>query len=90
MDILERSKDRISPKMYLKYFNNAYEQYIKKDNPYSYSFISTNVSFNELEPLKDSSNIERNNSKSCRINALGSLSYPIISVNVDEISVCAF
>lgn len=90
LDILERSKDRISPKMYLKYFNNAYEQYIKKDNPYSYSFISTNVSFNELEPLRDNTNIGRYYNKSCKINRCGSLSYPTISVNVDEISVCAF
>ena len=58
LEMLERSKERISPKMYLEYYNNAYEQYNKKSNPYSYRIISANVSFDKWN-LKSDNGIAR-------------------------------
>lgn len=46
IEMLERAKDKISRKMYIKYYNNAYEQYIKKNKRYSYKAICANIDIN--------------------------------------------
>jgi putative zinc finger/helix-turn-helix YgiT family protein len=47
LEMLERAKDRISTRMYSEYYHNAYEQYTKKNNPYSYGLASVNIIFDK-------------------------------------------
>lgn len=46
MQMLKRSMNRISPKMYSEYYLNASEKLFRTINPYSYGSINTKVVFN--------------------------------------------
>ena len=75
LEMLERSKERISPKMYLEYYNNAYGLYNKKSNPYSYRLIIENVNFDKWNLKGDNVRAGRCVNKSYRTDPCGNFSY---------------
>lgn len=49
LEMLERAKERISPKLYSQYYKKASELLNMKINPYSLKTINTNISFAETK-----------------------------------------
>lgn len=88
LDILERSRDRISQKNYYKHYCNIYEQYIRKIRPYSYSIISSNIVINELETIKEASGY--GNKGICITDTCGNGSYAKMPLPVDDKSAYAY
>lgn len=49
LEMLERAKERISPKLYSQYYKKASELYNMKNNPYFLKTINTNIIFGEMK-----------------------------------------
>ncbi|MDR3598894.1 MAG: type II toxin-antitoxin system MqsA family antitoxin [Desulfosporosinus sp.] len=49
LEMLERAKERISPKLYSQYYQKALEQYNMKNNPYYIKTITTNIRVSEMK-----------------------------------------
>ncbi len=84
LEMLERSKEKISPRMYAVYYRNAYEQYTKKNNPYSLGLISVNIVFDEWSIKLDDTSCIRYKNCSDRINACDTSSYSAMPLLINE------
>lgn len=68
LEMLERAKERISPRMYAEYYRNAYKQYIMKKNPYTYISISESITFDKCSLMWDNTISVRGTNQSYGIN----------------------
>lgn len=59
LEMLERAKGKISPKLYVKYYNAAYEQYEKINGRYFYSTIKTDFVVNVANSIMEQVCVER-------------------------------
>lgn len=89
LEMLESSKERISSRMFSEYYRNAYEQYIKKINPYSYSSISANINFDQWTLIFDNTSTARSTNPSEIFDACSGFSYHVKPVFIKENCICA-
>jgi len=89
LEMLERSKERISSKMFSEYYHTAYEQYIKKINPYSYSSISTSVNFDQWSLIFNNSSTLRSTNVSKIFDTCSGFSYLVKPLFIKENCICA-
>lgn len=75
LEMLERVKERISPRMYAEYYRNAYKQYIMKKNLYSCVSIRANIAFDKRSLMWDNATSVRYTNQSYEINICGGSSY---------------
>jgi len=68
LEMLQRSKERISSRMYSEYYRNAYDQYAKKKNLYSYGTVSANIIFDKWSFNWNNTSSLRFTNKSYEIN----------------------
>ena len=59
LEMLERAKRKISPKLYVKYYNAAYEHYAKTSSRYFYSTINTNTVINVANSIMERVCVDR-------------------------------
>jgi len=90
LEMLERTKERLSPRMYAEYYRNAYEQYAKKISPYSYISISVNISIDKSVLTYDNISAERSTNQLYRIDAYGASSYMTMPLFVKENCIFAY
>ncbi len=89
LEMLERSKERISSRMFSEYYHNAYEQYIKKINPYSYNSISSNVNFDQWTLIFDNTSSVRSTTPSKIFDTCNCFSYHVEPLFIKENCICA-
>jgi putative zinc finger/helix-turn-helix YgiT family protein len=90
LEMLERSKERISLRMFSEYYRNAYEQYIKKINPYLYTSISVNVNFDQWTLILDNTNTVRSTNPSKIFDICNGFPYHVKPLFIKENCICAF
>jgi len=66
LEMLERAKGKLSRKLYIKYYNAAYKQYIKIRNGYMFRTISTTTIVNVINSTMEPACAERCDNKSYR------------------------